>query len=108
MTADRVSLGRAAIDILWYAAARLLLLIVLAAAIYWLGLLLGLDDFPPIVAVLLALVVSLPLGMWVFRPLRRRATASMALLGERRRQDREQLQARLRGAAVPGEGLDDE
>ena len=49
------------------------------------------------VAVLFAIVIALPLGMWVFGPLRRRATASVAAVDERRRRDREQLQARLRG-----------
>jgi hypothetical protein len=43
------------------------------------------------------LVIALPLGIWLFRPLRERATASVAALDERRREDREQLQARLRG-----------
>ncbi|NDJ90910.1 DUF4229 domain-containing protein [Mycolicibacter kumamotonensis] len=80
-----------------YTVARLALVAVLSAVIYGLGRLLGLSDFPPVVAVLLALIIALPLGMWVFTPLRRRATASLALAGERRRRDREQLQARLRG-----------
>jgi hypothetical protein len=39
----------------------------------------------------------MPLGIWVFSPLRRRATAGLATVGERRRRDREQLRARLRG-----------
>jgi hypothetical protein len=45
----------------------------------------------------------MPLGIWVFGPLRRRATASLAIAGERRRREREQLQARLRGEAAPDE-----
>ena len=90
-------MGRAVVDVIVYTVARLALVAVLSAVIYGLGRLLGLSDFPPVVAVLLALIVALPLGMWVFTPLRRRATASLALAGERRRRDREQLQARLRG-----------
>jgi hypothetical protein len=90
-------LGRAVVDVIVYTVARLALVAVLSAVIYGLGRLLGLSDFPPVVAVLLALIIALPLGMWVFTPLRRRATASLALAGERRRRDREQLQARLRG-----------
>lgn len=97
VTAGGAPSGRAIVDVAVYAAARLGLLIVLSAAIYGVGRLIGLSDFPPIVAVLLALIIALPLGMWVFAPLRRRATASMALAGERRRRDREQLEARLRG-----------
>jgi hypothetical protein len=53
-----------------------------------------------VVAVLFALVIGMPLGIWVFGPLRRRATAALAVAGERRRREREQLQARLRGEVV--------
>lgn len=97
MTAGRARAGRAVVDVAVYAAARLALVVVLSAVIYGAGRLLGLSDFPPIIAMLLALIVALPLGMWVFAPLRRRATASLAVAGERRRREREQLQARLRG-----------
>lgn len=103
MTAGRDPLGRVVADVLVYSAARLLLVILVSAVIYGLGRLLGVRDFPMIVAVLLALIVALPLGMWVFSPLRRRANASLATVGERRRRDREQLQARLRGEARPEE-----
>lgn len=65
--------------------------------IYGVGRLLGLSDFPPIIAAMLALIVALPLGMWLFTPLRKRATESLTVAGERRRQEREKLQARLRG-----------
>jgi hypothetical protein len=37
----------------------------------------------------------------LFAPLRRRATASIAAFDERRRKDRESLQARLRGDGEP-------
>jgi hypothetical protein len=80
-----------------YTAARLALLVVLTGVIYGLGRLLGLTDFPPIIAAMLALIVALPLGMWVFTPLRQRATASLTVAGERRRRERDELQARLRG-----------
>lgn len=94
-------MGRAVADIVVYTAARLLLVIVVSGVIYGLGWLLGVREFPVIVAVLLALIIAMPLGMWVFSPLRRRATASLAVVGERRRRDREQLQARLRGEVTP-------
>lgn len=80
-----------------YVAARLALVAVLTAVIFGGGHLLGVREFPIVVALLFALVIALPLGIWLFRPLRERATASIAALDERRRQDREQLQARLRG-----------
>jgi hypothetical protein len=62
---------------------------------------LGLRDFPLVVALLFAIVIALPLGIWIFAPLRKRATAGIAAIDERRRQDREQLQARLRGEEPP-------
>jgi membrane protein implicated in regulation of membrane protease activity len=91
------------IDVLAYTLARLLLVVVLTAVIFGGGHLLGLRDFPLVIALLFAIVISLPLGIFLFAPLRKRATASIATLDERRRQDREQLQARLRGDEPPKE-----
>jgi hypothetical protein len=84
-------------DVSLYAVARLLLIVVLSGAIYGVARLLGVAQFPIVVAVLFALIIAMPLGIWVFGPLRRRATASLAVAGERRRREREQLRARLRG-----------
>lgn len=89
------------LDVVAYVAARLLLVAVLTAAILGVGHLIGLREFPLVVALLFALVIALPLGIWLFAPLRRRATASIAAFDERRRKDREQLQARLRGEDPP-------
>ncbi len=88
-------------DVSLYAAARLLLVAGLAALIYGIARLAGVDDFPVYIALAFAIVIALPLGIWVFTPLRRRATASIAAFDERRRRDREQLQARLRGESPP-------
>jgi hypothetical protein len=101
VTEDRPR-SRLVVDLLAYVVARLLLVAVLAAVIFGAGHLLGLRDFPLVVALLFALVIALPLGIWIFAPLRRRATASMAVLDERRRKDRQQLQARLRGEQPSG------
>lgn len=89
--------------VLVYAVARIILTAVLSVIILLVAHLLGVEEFPVTVAIGLALVVALPLGMWVFSPLRRRATASVALAAQRRRDDREQLQARLRGDAESDE-----
>ncbi|CRZ16276.1 DUF4229 domain-containing protein [Mycolicibacterium neworleansense] len=89
-------------DVVVYLIARLVLVAVLAAAIYGVGSLV-VANFPVVVALLFAIVIALPLGIWLFRPLRERATASIALVDERRRKDREQLQARLRGEEPPAE-----
>lgn len=88
-------------DLVLYVLARLLLVVALTAVIVGAGHVLGVRDFPIVVALLFAMVIALPLGIWMFAPLRRRATASIALLDERRRKDREQLQARLRGDEPP-------
>jgi hypothetical protein len=85
---DRRPRSSLVVDVVAYALARLLLVVVLTAVIFGAGHLLGVRDFP---------LVALPLGIWIFAPLRRRATASIAVVDERRRKDREQLQARLRG-----------
>lgn len=95
--------NRVVVDVLLYAAARLLLVAALSGAIYGAARLLGVAQFPVVVAVLFALIIAMPLGIWLFAPLRRRATAALAISGERRRREREQLHARLRGEAVPDE-----
>ncbi len=93
--------SRLVTDLALYVLARLLLVVALTAVIFGAGHLLGVRDFPLVVALLFAMVIALPLGIWMFAPLRRRATASIAVLDERRRKDREQLQARLRGEEPP-------
>lgn len=85
------------VDVALYTVARLVLVAVLAAAIFLTGRLLGIEQFPIVVAILFAIVIALPLGIWLLAPLRERATASIAVVDERRRRDREQLQSRLRG-----------
>ena len=106
MSNGQSSAGRASLSVLLYTAARLALVAVLAAVIYWAGRLLGVHDFPLVVAVLFALVIAMPLGIWLFSPLRRRATAGLEVATERRRRDRDQLRARLRGEAPSEDGSD--
>ena len=99
---------RVVIDVLSYASARLLLVAALSAAIYGVARLLGVTQFPIVVAVLFAFIIGMPLGIWLFTPLRHRATAALAIVGERRREEREKLQARLRGETVRDQAPDDE
>lgn len=106
-TAQRAA-NRAVVPVLLYTAARLLLAVVLTGAIYAVARLAGITQFPVVVAALFALIIAMPLGIWLFSPLRRRATAALAITGERRRRERELLQARLHGAAPPDEARDDE
>ena len=94
--------ARLVVDVALYTVARLLLVTALAAAIVFVANLLGIGQFPIAVAILFAVVIAFPLGIYMFAPLRRRATESIAVFDERRRRDREQLQARLRGDDTPG------
>ncbi|GAB7144896.1 DUF4229 domain-containing protein [Mycobacterium riyadhense] len=98
---DKATATRGVIDVLVYTLARLLLVVVVSGAIYGVARLVGLTEFPVVVAVLFALIIAMPLGIWLFGPLRRRATAALAAAGERRRREREQLRARLRGDEPP-------
>jgi ABC-type proline/glycine betaine transport system permease subunit len=88
-----------AVDVALYTLARLALVAALTAVIFYGAHLIGISEFPLVVAMLFAIVISLPLGIWLLAPLRRRATAGIAEVDSRRRADREQLQARLRGEA---------
>ena len=71
--------SRVIADVVLYATARLLLVVVLSAAIYGAARLLGVNEFPIVVAALFALIIAMPLGIWLFSPLRRRATAALAV-----------------------------
>jgi hypothetical protein len=106
-TTDGSSAAGGVVAVLLYVAARLLLFVVVSAAIYGFARLLGVVDFPLFVAALGGLIIAMPLGMWVFSPLRRRATAILAESGEQRRRERERLRARLRGESVTPDGSDD-
>ena len=53
-------------DVAVYALARLVLVAALAALIYGVARLVGVDDFPLYIAVAFAIVIALPLGIWVF------------------------------------------
>ena len=89
--------GRMVRDVAVYTLARLGLVAVLTAVIFYAAHLLGITEMPLVVALLFGIVLALPLGIWLLAPLRRRATAGIAEVDARRRSDREQLEARLRG-----------
>lgn len=89
--------GRMVRDVVVYTLARLFLVVVLAAVIFFAARLLGVTDMPIAVALLFGIILALPLGIWLLGPLRRRATTGIAEVDARRRRDREQLEARLRG-----------
>lgn len=106
MSNGKSSAGHAVAGVLLYVVARLALVAALTAVIYGTGRALGVREFPIVVALLFALVIAMPLGMWLFAPLRRRATEGLEESTARRRHDREQLQARLRGEEPTTESSD--
>jgi hypothetical protein len=79
-----------------YTAVRLGLVVVIAAIIYGVGRLAGVE-VPILVAAIFAVIIALPLGMIAFKSLRLRVNAAIAEVDEDRRLKREALQARLRG-----------
>lgn len=83
-------------DVVVYTVARLALVAAITAVIFFVAQLIGVQ-IPLAVAILFAIVIALPLGIWLLAPLRRRATAGISEVDERRRRDREHLEARLRG-----------
>lgn len=103
MSTGESSAGRAVANVVAYVVARLALVAALTALIYGIGRAVGVHEFPIVVALLFALVIAMPLGMWLFAPLRRRATAGLEEATARRRHDREQLRARLRGEEPPAD-----
>lgn len=91
--------GKLARDLLLYTAARLLLLVAIAAVIVIAGQLFGVD-VPTVVALLFALVIALPLSYVLFAKLRVRVNEGIAAVDAKRRQDKARLRARLRGDAA--------
>ena len=88
--------GRMVRDVVVYTLARLALVAALTLVIFYVAKAISVE-IPLVVAMLFGIVLALPLGIWLLAPLRRRATAGIAEVDERRRHDRDQLQARLRG-----------
>ncbi|WP_068027961.1 DUF4229 domain-containing protein [Nocardia mexicana] len=87
---------RLARNLVLYTLARLLLVAVIAAVIVVLARLLAVD-IPLIVALLFALIVAMPLSLVLFRRLRTRVNQDIAAVDEKRRTDKAQLRARMRG-----------
>jgi Flp pilus assembly protein TadB len=77
-------------DVALYSAARLALVVVTAVLLLLAGV-------PLLVALLLAVVVALPLSVLLLGSLRARVNAGLAVVGERRRAERERLRHQLRG-----------
>lgn len=93
----RPSLPRGAVrDILVYGALRLGLFLLLTFVIHSVVILLSMADFfPLLMSALLALILALPLSMFLFRKLRVRVASQIAHWDAERRAHKEQLRAQL-------------
>ncbi|WP_280334928.1 DUF4229 domain-containing protein [Nocardia wallacei] len=87
---------RLARNLALYTLARLVLVAAIAAVIVVLARLLSVD-IPLIVALLFALIVAMPLSLVLFKRLRARVNEDIAAVDEKRRTDKAQLRARMRG-----------
>ncbi|MEP9390696.1 DUF4229 domain-containing protein [Gordonia sp. VNK1] len=91
------SAGSLALAVALYTVARLALVVVLAAIIWGIGKLAGVD-VPILVAAVFGVLIALPLGMVVFKSLRLRVNEQIAAVDEQRRRRHDDLQTRLRGS----------
>ncbi|RJO76534.1 DUF4229 domain-containing protein [Nocardia panacis] len=91
---------RLARNLALYTLARLGLVAVLAVVIWLLARAVQVD-IPMIVAILFALIIALPLSLTLFKRLRARVNEDIAQVDEKRRRDKAQLRARLRGETGP-------
>lgn len=87
---------RLARDLALYTLARLVLVAVLTVVIMVGARLVGVE-VPLLVGVLFAIVIAMPLSLTLFKSLRVRVNSDIAAVDERRRRDKAQLRARLRG-----------
>jgi hypothetical protein len=58
-------------------------------------------EIPLVVAALFALIIAMPLSLTLFKRLRVKVNEDIALVDERRRRDKAELRARLRGDQPP-------
>lgn len=87
-------------NVLVYTGARLLLVAAIVAAMLGIAKLVQVD-IPLIVALAVAIIIQLPVSHVALAGLRRTLTADMEIVGARRRADKEQLRAQLRGEDGP-------
>ncbi|WP_254205993.1 DUF4229 domain-containing protein, partial [Nocardia alni] len=87
---------RLARNLVLYTVARLALVAVIAAIIVAVAHLLNVQ-IPVVVAILFGLIVAMPLSLVLFKRLRSRVNQDIAAVDEKRRTDKAQLRARMRG-----------
>jgi hypothetical protein len=78
-----------------------LVLVVVLTAVIVLAARLVSVDIPLVVAALFALIIAMPLSLALFKRLRAEVNEDIAAVDERRRRDKAELRARLRGDEPP-------
>lgn len=92
-----VNKGKAVRDIALYGFLRLLLFLVLTFVIHSIVILLGMANyFPLLVSMTLALILALPLSMFMFKGLRLRVTEQVAAWDADRQAHKQELRNQLR------------
>ncbi|WP_026917390.1 DUF4229 domain-containing protein [Gordonia shandongensis] len=82
--------------LLAYTVARIALVVAIGAVIFYGGRAVGVD-VPFVAAAAFGVLVALPLGLLLFKPLRLRVNAQIAAVDARRQAQRDDLHARLSG-----------
>ncbi|WP_038170964.1 DUF4229 domain-containing protein [Tomitella biformata] len=83
-------------NLVLYTLARLALFAVLAGAIFYVPRLIDVN-VPLLVAMAFGLLLSLPISMFAFKSLRLAVNADIATVDAKRREQREDLESKLRG-----------
>ncbi|GGL43460.1 DUF4229 domain-containing protein [Nocardia jinanensis] len=96
---------RLARNLALYTLARLVLVAILTVVIMVVAAV-ATVQIPLIVAILFAIVIALPLSLTLFKGLRGKVNSDIAAVDERRRRDKAQLRARLRGDTTAEEPVE--
>ncbi len=91
---DREVQRAARVNVVVYASARVLLVVVLTLVIHGLALLIS-SPVPLVMSAMLALIVAFPLSMLVFDKMRMKATSAVAQWDSQRKAHKEWVQSEL-------------
>ena len=89
--------ARLARNMVFYTIVRLLMVVVLALLITWVGNMI-VDQFPLLVGAIFAVIIALPLSMILFSKLRAQINSDIAEVDAGRREKREDLRRRMNDA----------
>ncbi|MFT4042804.1 MAG: DUF4229 domain-containing protein [Gordonia sp. (in: high G+C Gram-positive bacteria)] len=95
----RVGMGDLMLSLILYTAARLGLVVVVAALIMGGGALAGVT-VPVLVAAIFGVLIAMPVGMLAFKKLRLRVNGQIAVIDAARKARHEDLESRLRGSSL--------